>query len=161
MINKNLPRWCYISIVEHFRQVAEAGGIPLLVEGIEDRVSDKIRKELHAELRITGPMTKELSKGCFQFMFDVNIILQSYMTESNAYRLIQAAGEFYSALVPIMVYKLGNLPDDDGSFVGCLLIRDEVVGSRFMSHFGQLKEDVRIRQSMVGGRYQLTLTEGS
>lgn len=155
--NKNWPRWIFASIADHFKTVAEDNTIPFLIEGIEDRTSEKIRQADHAELRINGPVTKELSKDYFQLNLNVNIILQSFMDEHNAYTIVQNAGVFFAAMGPIGVYKYGNGPDDDGSFLGCLILRDDLAEPRFVSHFGQLKEDVRLRESMVGGKYKICL----
>jgi len=155
--NKNWPRWIFASIADHFKAAAEADNVPLLIEGIEDRTSDKIRKLDHAELRINGPVSRNPSKDFYTLNVTVNIILQSYMTEENAYTIIQNAGVFYAAMGPIDVFKHGNGPDDDGSFLGCLVLREELVEPRFVAHFGQLKEDVRLRESMVGGKYQICL----
>jgi hypothetical protein len=155
--NKNWPRWLFASIANHFKAVADAEQIPLLIEGIEDRTSEKIRKMDHAELRINGPVTKEISKDFYQLNLSVNIILQSVMGENNAYTIIQNAGIFFAAMGPIEVYKYGNGPDDDGSFLGCLTLRDDLAEPRFVAHFGQLKEDVRLRESMVGGQYKIHL----
>ena len=155
--NKNWPRWIFASIADHFKSAAIANNVPLLIEGIEDRTSDKIRQNDHAELRINGPVTKNPSKDYYILNLNVNIIVQSYMTEENAYTIIQNAGVFYEAMGPIEMFKFGNGPDDDGSFLGCLVLREELVEPRFVAHFGQLKEDVRLRESMVGGKYQICL----
>jgi len=155
--DKNWPRWLFASIADRFKTTATDNKIPLLIEGIEDRTSEKIRQVDHAELRINGPTTREVSKGYFELDLNVNIILQSYMTEENAYTIIQNAGVFFAAMGPIEVYKHGNGPDDDGSFLGCLSLREDLSEPRFISHFGQLKEDVRLRESMVGGKFQICL----
>lgn len=155
--NKNWPRWIFASIADHFKAAAVADNVPLLIEGIEDRTSDKIRQTDHAELRINGPVSRNPSKDFYILNINVNIILQSYMTEENAYTIIQNAGVFYAAMGPIDVFKHGNGPDDDGSFLGCLSLREELVEPRFVAHFGQLKEDVRLRESMVGGKYTIEL----
>jgi hypothetical protein len=155
--NKNWPRWIFASISDHFKAAAAADNVPLLIEGIEDRTSDKIRQLDHAELRINGPVTKNPSKDYYILNVTVNIILQNYMSEENAYTIIQNAGVFYEAMGPIDVFKYGNGPDDDGSFLGCLVLREDLVEPRFVAHFGQLKEDTRIRESMVGGKYQICL----
>ena len=155
--NKNWPRWVFTSIADHFKIVAAAETIPFLIEGIEDRTSGKIRLIDHAELRINGPSSKELSRNDYVLTFNVNIILQSYMDEHNAYTIVQNAGVFYAAMGPIDVYKHGNGPDDDGSFLGCLVLREELAEPRFVQHFGQIKEDTRLRESMVGGKYKICL----
>lgn len=157
--NKHWPRWIFASIADHFKTVAaaESPPVPLLIEGIEDRTSDKIRLLDHAELRINGPVTREVSKGDYVLNVTVNIILQNYMSEENAYTIIANEGVFFAAMGPIQVFKHGNGPDDDGSFIGCLVLREDLVEPRFVARFGQLKEDVRLRESMVGGKYKICL----
>ena len=157
-VDKNWPRWIFASIADHMKTAAEADNVPLLIEGIEDRTSDKIRENDHAELRINGPVTKEPSKGYYILNVTVNIILQSYMTEENAYNIIRNEGTFFAAMGPIEVFKHGNGPDDDGSFIGCLILREDLVEPRFVSRFGQLSQDTRMRESMVGGKYKICLS---
>jgi len=156
-VNKNWPRWIFASISDHFKTVAAADNVPLLIEGIEDRTSDKIRQLDHAELRINGPVSKEPSKGFYILNVTVNIIIQNYMSEENAYNIINNEGVFFAGMGPIDVFKHGNGPDDDGSFLGCLVLREDLLEPRFVARFGQLKEDVRIRESMVGGKYKICL----
>lgn len=155
--NKNWPRWIFASIADHFKAAADENEIPLLIEGIEDRTSEKIRKISHAELRVNGPVVRELSKNYFYLTVNVNVILQSMMTEENGYDIIQDCGVFLEAMGPFDVFKHGNGPEDDGTFLGCLDLRTDVNEAVFVAHFGQLNQETRIRESMVGGKYQIFL----
>lgn len=153
----NLPRWIFASVSNHFKTIADANNLPLLIEGIEDRTSEKIRLTDHAELRINGPIINEISRNYYKIFVNVNILIQSMMTEQNAYILMQNCGVMLSGMRPFDVFKFGIGPDDDDSYVGCLTLRDELSQPFGVNHFGQLKEDVRLRESIVTGHFKMYL----
>jgi hypothetical protein len=156
--DKNWPRWIFASVSNHFKQVAVDNDIPILIEGLEDRLSYKVRDRDHAELRIDGPILNEISRNCFRLNVDVNILLQSYMSEANRYILIENCGVFLEGVTNIPVFRYGTGPDDDSSYLGCLEIKDENKGGFGVHHFGQLKPDVRVRESIVTVSYSMLLT---
>lgn len=156
--NKNWPRWIYASVSDHFKVAADASALPIIIEGIEDRTSEKLRLPLRSEFRLNGPVTSEVSKNYFRLYVDVNLLVQQHMDNDNAYKLMDAIGVFYNAMTTIDIYRHGNGPDDDGSFLGCLVLRDELSEPITIDHFGQLKEDTRLRESMIMGRYKMFLS---
>ena len=156
--NPNWPRWMFASVADHFKQAADAGGLPLLIEGIEDRTSEKIRKIDHAELRINGPILNEVSKGYFKIRLDVNILIQSMMTEQNAYKLMQNCGVMLAACDVIGIFRVGIGPDDDQEQIGCFFLRKELAQPVSVIHFGQLAPDVRIRSAIVSAQFETYLS---
>lgn len=159
-MNPNWPRWIVASVSVYMQTVATALSLPLIVEGVDERQEDNLRQMNHAELRITGPLTSEVSKGCFRLWVDVNVLLATLMGENkqNSHDLFQHTGKFAEAMmqpIPLLKHGLDALIDDGTQF-GCLTLRrPQVVG---VHHFGQLGPTERLRQSAVDGRYEVYLT---
>jgi hypothetical protein len=154
-------RWIFSSIAQYVKSVADDIDLPLLVEGVEDRQSSLIREQTHAEVRINGPQLKEVSAGYWRLYVSINILIQDHMDAShNAYDLFRHCGAFAEALLAaIPITKCGEDGDEeDGDPVGCLTLRPELSQSVAVDHFGQLKEDVRLRQSNVRGEFVMYLT---
>jgi len=61
-MNENLARWVFASVANYFSAIVTGIGIPLLVEGVDEREPGDIRED-HAELRVNGPFVRELSKN--------------------------------------------------------------------------------------------------
>lgn len=153
-------RWIFSSVAQYVKSVADDNDLPLLVEGVEDRLSSKIRETTHAEVRVNGPLLKEISAGYWRLYVSINILIQDYMDAShNAYDLFRHCGVFAEALSDVIpITKCGEGVDEDGDLVGCLSLRPELSQSVAVDHFGQLKEDVRLRQSNVRGEFVMYLT---
>jgi len=158
-LNENLARWVFASIAVYFESIAAGLSLPLLVEGIDERDSEKMRVD-HAELRINGPFVKEVSHNCWRTWTDINILLtdRMMMTQEDAYGIMRLGGAFESAMNErIPIYKLGPDADDDDSLLGCLTMRKGQSESVKLFHFGQIDSTNRIRQSVIDGRYEMYL----
>jgi len=160
-INPNWPRWIAASLAVYYKAVADALSLQLLVEGIDERESEKMEDD-HAELRVNGPFIRQLSAGYFQLNVDSNILLTNLMggEGENTYNLMNWAGAFQQAAEKsIPVYRYG--PDiggvDDGSLVGCLSVRGHKEGPDLF-HFGQVSVDDRVRQAAVDTQHWMFLT---
>ena len=108
-MNPNWPRWIAASLAVYYKAVADSLSINLLVEGIDERESEKMEAD-RAELRINGPFTRQLSKGYFQLNVDSNILLTDLMggESDNPYNLMNWAGAFQQAAEKaIPVYRYG------------------------------------------------------
>ena len=152
-MDKNWPRWIMASIAEYFRVTTATIPLPLLVDGVDEREPEKLHYD-HAELRITGPYTTELSHNYFRILVDVNVLLTELMDKVNAYDLQTWCGIFAAAMDgPINVYKYGNEAGDDSSWVFCLTPVNGRIDPNRILHFGQLGRTDRIRQSMIDGHF--------
>lgn len=141
------------SIVKYFSDVSLAIPLPLLVDGIDEREQEKLHYD-HAELRITGPYSNELSRDYWRILVDVNILLTELMDKINAYDLQTWCGAYGNAMDgPINVYKYGSESGDDGSWVFCLTPVHGKIDPNRVLHFGQLGRTERIRQSMIDGHF--------
>jgi hypothetical protein len=158
--NPNWPRWIFASIADYFKTAAQAIPLPLLVEGIDERMGDDEHYS-HAELRINGPSIQELSKGYFRLQVGINVLLTELMERTHTYDLQDWCGAFSVAMDgPINLYHYG--PDtggvDDGQWFDCLLPLKSKFDPNRIFHFGQISKTDRVRQSMVDGAFVVYLT---
>jgi len=161
---KRWTKWIWSSVAMHMKPVADELGLPLLVEGIDDRQGKNVEAS-HAELRINGPFIFEDSKDYYQIQAPINVLLMDFMTgdSSNAYRLQVWAGMFQAIMdMPIPVYRYGQDPEDDGTFLEFLRVKKTRDGGVRVIHFGQVARmgtlDTALRESAVDGLYEMYLS---
>jgi hypothetical protein len=159
--NPHWARWVFASVATYLKDVAKETGLPVLIEGLDDRTTEFMEATDRCEVRITGPFTKEVSHKYFQIEVVVNVLfLSRYEEQKNRYAIIQRTGVFQEAMDgAIAVYQYGNEPgDDDGALVGCLSpVQGRHDAIRVM-HFGQVDPTNRIKQSMVDARYRMEVS---
>lgn len=148
------------SIADYFKTAVQAIPLPLLVEGVDERMGDKEHYD-HAELRINGPSIVELSRGYFRVVVGVNVLLTELMDRTNVYDLQDWCGAFEVAMDgPINLYHYG--PDtggiDDGGWFECLIPQRSKFDPNRVFHFGQISKTDRVRQSMVDGAFVTYIT---
>lgn len=154
-MDKNLARWIFQSIVVHFQSTASGLSLPYYVEGI-DEMDDDIQRANHVELRITGPIIKEVSNGYFTVDVAINMLFTKLMDsrDADAYELMRWTGEFANVMLdPIPIYKKGTGADDDDSLVGCIEVKKGSNEAVRVWHFGRLDKETRVNQSVVDALY--------
>jgi len=152
----NWPRWIFASVSKHFSD-ALPSGITLFIEG--QHRATRTEKDFF-ELRIDGPTLREISKGCWLFRIEVNILVQSAMDDGNYHRIHQGVGDVAATFTNgIPVYRKGSGPLDDQSFVGCLQLLESGEHRDFLeiNHFGQIDVKTKIMQATVEGHYKMLL----
>lgn len=154
--NKNWSRWVHASIGYHFQTRFLAESLPLFIEG---QHRDTNSEADFAELRIDGPRLTEVSKDCWLFRVEVNVLLTSVMNDSNYHRIQQSIGIAHNAYTQISVYRYGTGPDDDQSFVGCLQLLQNLHHRDWLetNQFGQIDIKTHILQATVEGHYKMLL----
>lgn len=155
--NPNWPRWIFATVSKHFQDASTAAGIPLFIEG-QHRATRKLKDFF--EMRTDGPTLREVSKGCWVLRLEINIIVQSTMDDTNYHRIHQNVGIVAQAFDrAISVFKFGNNPQDDGSFVGCLELIQNRESRDFIeiNHFGQIDKQTKLMQASVEGHYKMIL----
>ena len=153
-----IHRWIYASIAGHFDDNKDSR--KLFVES-EDRDTNKNQEWL--ELRIDGPLRKEVSKGCFWYNMEINILASRSMDEGNYHDVLRLMGVAEAAFVnKISVFKLGTDTTgvDDQSFIGCLVLQQDQREAVISSYFGQIDPEKRLLQGTVEGHYRMELQEG-
>ncbi len=166
MANANWNRWILASLNVYFKQVAAGLSLPTIVETVDERTEAFMHAADRAEVRITGPFIKELSKNYYQAFVDVNVLLTSrFDPRKSAYQVVAYSGVFQAALdQPIQVWNYGNEP---GDFVASDPTRQRYLGyllprfgqSERTLHFGQIDPTDHLRQIEVEARYLLELYE--
>lgn len=154
---ENLPRWIFTSVAWHFKEIADDNNIPLFIEGIDERESEDSEQD-HVELRLTGPIIKEVSKDYYTFDTVVNFLVTNLMSMSgdNAYKIIDWCGILaYEMNKPLPIYKYGSGPDDDDSLIKCMQVKKNKSSSVKIFHFGQIDKTSRIRQSEIDASYEM------
>ena len=154
--NKNWSRWVHASVGNHFVNHFAAESIPLFIEG---QHRDTNTEKDFGELRIDGPTLTEVSKDCWLFRVEVNMLLTSVMDDSNYHRIQQTVGIAQAGYTRMNVYKYGNGPDDDQSFLGCLKLLQGRSGRNFLeaNQYGQIDIKTQILQATVEGHYTMML----
>ena len=155
--NKNWARWIHASIGDHFANHFNAESVPLFIEGQHRDTTDI---QHFGELRIDGPRLYEISKDCWLFRVEVNILLTSSMDDLNYHVIQQNVGIAQAGFTTINAYRYGNGPDDDDSFLGCLKLLQSSEHRDFLeaNQFGQIDIKTHILQATVEGHYKMLLT---
>lgn len=140
------------SIIKLFKEYNE--GIHVYVEGMDP---DTSQKDKHFELRIDGPYTKPLTKGCYRHYIEINILVNSTRSEDDFYERHNLQGIAAQMLNrDICVYRIGNTDKDsldDGSFLGALqLIPSDQIK---VSDFGRINETTEVYQAVAEAHYEL------
>ncbi|CAL1125571.1 unnamed protein product [Cladocopium goreaui] len=131
--------------------------IPVIVEHLHERSAAFMQADDRVEIRITGPVTEELSKGYHRLLVDVNVLLTSRYggIQKNGYQIITNAGLFHTALsqsIPVWNYgdESGDYQEGDPEsqiFLGCLQPARAVK----VYHFGQNDKTDKLKQTIVDG----------
>lgn len=156
MINEHWARWIFASVCKHFD--SKRGTLPMFVEG-QQRATRGVQDFI--ELRLDGPDFNESSKNYWKAYIEINILIQSSMTDGDFHKIHRTTGLVSAAFVSsIPVYKYGSAPlIDTGAHIGCL----DIVDNKFdkerikVRHFGQVNPDTQLMQASVEGHYEMSL----
>ncbi len=156
MINPNWSRWIWASCNQSFDD--NKGAYFLFVEGNTPTVDGK---EVFLEFRMDGPNIREPSKHYFVFDITINICVQVAMNNYDAHTFQKAFGWAQSMFVScIPVFRYGNGPDDDQSFLGnFLLINSREIDFVKGLQLGKIDPVTRLMQGTVECRYRMDFTE--
>lgn len=157
-MNIDWPRWSIASIIKHFSDEIKSDTFPVFIEGM-DRETNKDTD--FAEIRVDGPWTNEISADYWRIYCEVNILIQSVMSDSDLYLIYRHIGLVNMAFQKcISVFKYGDEPLDDGSFLGCFkLVIDRYNREQVKtSNFGQIDKSVKLQQATVEAHYEMYLS---
>ena len=150
------PRWVFASITKHFVDHFDAAAKVSFVEG--DKRNTALEKKFY-EVRMDGPRSRQLSKGYWELFVPVNILIQTTMTNDTHLHRKQIGVAFSGFADTISILKLGNGPDDDGSFLTCFSLEGNKADPVKINDFGQVDTTVRLQQATVEGHYIGNITE--
>lgn len=153
-MNKNWPRWIYVSAAKHFNN--NKGDIPLIIEG-QSRDQDPKREV--AEFRMNGPIYRNPSGGYWAVDVNIETFLSIAHNEQDSYKVHRIIGQFTTAFPrSILVYKYGDQEEDDQSFLGCLMIKDEGNDTIIVNNFGIVSADIPMYQVSINASYKMELS---
>lgn len=160
-VNPNWARWTFASVADYLKTVANDASLPAIVEGLDDRTDAFMAATDRAEIRISGPFTREPSHNYYVLNLDVNVLLTSRYdgTAKNRYAILTFAGLFQEAMdQPINVYRFGSEPGDDATYVGCLKPRRGQHQMVEVFQFGQVDPTDKVKHIDVDARYVMYLS---
>jgi len=160
-VDSNWARWIFSSLAKYLREVATDNEIPAFVEGVEDRTDAVMEASSHVEIAITGPFSREASRGYYILRVGIRVLIQSRMDKSpeNRYTPQLIAGLYHEAMdAAIAVYRYGDGPEDDQTLLGCLSPLNGKNDAIKVHYFGQMGPTDRLRQSMVDCWYEMELS---
>lgn len=155
-MDPNWSRWIFASITTFFD--SKKGNFPLYVEG-SDKLGRREEKD-YGELRLNGPFATELSMNFWELLFDVNVIISSMKDSTDIHRIYRSIGTVTQMFEKqIQIFRLGNGPRDDQSFLECALLEMEGrSGGVLINHFGQFDPSLPVLQASLEGTYKLFIT---
>ena len=157
-MNKNLPRWVFSSLCEHFQGVADSIPLRLFIEGVDEEESLNFQED-SALFRMDGPISFDASSHEEWYKVEIQILLTDLiaLTNDNAYEIYEWAGEFQSDMMnsDIPIYRYGMGAEDDQSLIGCLHPDHSVKNNIRMASYGMVDKDWRIKQVSVNGKFIL------
>jgi hypothetical protein len=155
----NWARWVFASVATFLKGVAKTNNLPSIIEGVEDRTKTFMASPNRVEIRISGPFVREPSYGHFKIVAEANVMVTSTYDKPNRYDFAKITGIFQQALnLPIPVYRYGDQPIDDGSYVGHLIPRNNKADTIRVMNFGQYNTTERVRQSIVDTVYYMDMS---
>ncbi len=154
MYNSNWARWIYSSVVVHFNN--NRGTLPMFVEG-DNRETQNVNK--YFELRVDGPYSTEISRNYYKLEIEIGTVVCSIMQNIELYTQAELSGQVAKIFTPtIEVYKFGDGPDDDGSLLACLYLKQGRKEKLEIKHIGRVSPDTRLNRSIVEGHYFTKIT---
>lgn len=136
--NPNWGRWIYANIVNYFSEISGKIPLPFYLDRY-DRDTD------WAELRFGGPHISQPSKSYFLININIDILITCFIN-NDRYRIHRLTGMYESAFQPLCLYKYGDGPDDDHSFFGTLLLKDDPIN---VTNYGLIYPDQKFVRSSV------------
>lgn len=150
------PRWFAASINKHFD--ARKGTVPLFIEG---QHAHKNNEPEWVELRVDGPYLTEVSHHYWHIFYEVNVLVSATINDVDMYNEEDVIGQVLTMFTQaIQISKYGtDAIIDDGSVIGCLTRMDDIKKRRRtqVSRFGQIKPEVKLKQTVVEGHYEMFL----
>lgn len=146
---KHWPRWSLISFYKAIQAVK--GVYPLYYEG--DERTTRLDQNF-AEVRLDGPDIDQPSRNQFFLNCTLNVLISHKMSPSDLYLPEKVLGQFEDGFTDtVSVYRYGNGPDDDQSFLGCYVLQDPIETNKF----GIIDKDYRVVQVTLEAEYRMYL----
>ena len=153
MYNENWNRWILASIYKYFE---DNKSIPMFVEA-DERETDKVSQ--YFELRVDGPISKEINKNYFHLTLDIGTLICSIIDKRKLYTQATNSGKIAGLMIRcIPIYKYGGETGDNESLVFQITRKD---GGRRdgieIKHIGQVEPSIPLNRSIVEAKYEVKL----
>lgn len=113
-------------------------------------------EKTYAEFRLDGPYTRKVSGSEKWYDIEINVLSTTHVEVSKTDDIEDINGIWLAAFEDaIPVYKFGNRPGDDKSFIGCLVLQQQAGKAVHLNRFGQSNPDTRMIQTSVEGHYRM------
>jgi hypothetical protein len=148
--------WIHASVNKWFGDVAQGAGLPFHVEGDgHEPIADRTD---YVEIRCTGPVVQELSKGWFKLLVEINVFVVSRDDDKDVYKIYRNAGSMlagFARAIPVFEFAEG---DPDPPLLGCL--QQTEVGGKcvLVGEIGQINPNMAQREQSLSGFYELYLS---
>jgi hypothetical protein len=156
---KNIPRWSYASLSK-FVLDANNGTYPIWLEGAEPITNDP---PAWAELYMSGPNYHK-TNGQWEFDMDVLIAVcvKKDLTDGHVRHKIRGHFQDILSQGKFNVYRYPDAENsdpsiNDGSYLGCYLLRTDVPREIDGLDYGQPNSEIRVERATVEGYFLMTL----
>jgi len=155
--NQNWDRWIFASVSQHFKDnVADVFTIKQFVEG---QFRDTNKENEFFEVRVDGPVAREVSKNNWQLVAEINCLISTGFSDKDFHKHRRNVGRVSSGFNHcISVFKYGTDVDDDQTLLGVLHLRGPTDDSVVTTHFGQVGPRTEMQQTTIEGHYEMELT---
>lgn len=149
-----VPRWIFASVTKHFNLVAVNNGLHFYIEGTHRETKDE---EKYIEFRMDGPHLTQLNNKQYRFDIEINILWSFLQDHEDFHETERIKGILLRAMSNICVYKYGDGPFDDDSYLEILQLQQDGKTPTRVNNFGQVRSDVKLMQGTVEGSYKMSL----
>lgn len=158
-LEKELTRWIFASVSEHFKGFTDGFSRQLFIEGQQRPLEPE---SILFELRMDGPWLTELSRNYWDIYIEINLGIQVALDDQDYHTIYTVIGEGTTIYTPtISTFRRGNGGADDDSFIGCLILeQNKRSGERIqVNNFGKIAPDKNLLQATIEGHYRMKLSE--
>jgi hypothetical protein len=155
-MNPDWTLWIHASVNKWFAGVAQAANLPFHVEG-DGHVAIADQPD-YVEIRCTGPLIKELSKGWFRLLVEINAFIVSRDDDKDAYKIYRNTGLILTGFthgIPVFEFAEGN---PDPPLLGCLQQINVSGASVAVSEIGQIDPHMAQREQSILSFYEMYLS---
>lgn len=116
------PLWIYASIVLHFQQTSPPD-CNMFIDGM--RFDDSMWPKRAFFLKMDGPFFERAGGSRWDATVHISVDSKTPKSDSDAnYKFRRFMGELLLCFTNINLYKLGDGPNDDSTFIDCLIMDD-------------------------------------
>lgn len=158
-----IERWSVATVGVNFKDKVAAeplyADLRIKYEGHDEPIPQKDTRQW-IEVRVDGPLSREVSRNFWHFRIEVNILVSTIMDDKDWHDHPDLCGHVRSWFPKCMpLRKYGNRPGDDANvIVGQYVLDTSFRNQTLLANFGQVDPKIRLVQSTVEGHYDMKET---